>query len=103
MNRRTKTLQIPESVKEAVWNRDGGKCVLCGQAWTAAPNAHFIGRAQGGMGIEKNVVTLCAGCHRLYDQSPHRTALRMEIEAYLRHTYQDWNEEELYYRKGDKQ
>ena len=99
MNRRTKALSISPAVKKAVWERDGGCCVLCGTGYTAAPNAHDISRAQGGKGIEKNTVTMCASCHRLYDQSTYRNYIRSELAAYLRQKYENWTEEELYYKK----
>ena len=31
------------------------------------PNAHYISRAHGGLGIEENIVTLCLDCHNNYD------------------------------------
>lgn len=31
---------------------------MCGSSY-AMPNAHYIARAQGGLGIEENIVTLC--------------------------------------------
>ena len=61
MRRRTKALQIPPAVKRAVHDRDGGLCILCGRP--GDPVAHYISRAQGGLGIAENVVTLCGGCH----------------------------------------
>ena len=30
MHKRTKATSIPKKVKDAVWKRDGGKCVICG-------------------------------------------------------------------------
>lgn len=49
MNRRTKALAISDKVKQAVLDRDE-YCVWCGRQ--GAPNAHYISRAQGGLGIE---------------------------------------------------
>lgn len=56
------------SVKEAVWERDHHRCIVCGSPY-GMPNAHIISRARGGLGVEKNIVTLCQECHRRYDQS----------------------------------
>lgn len=101
MNDRTKALDIPKEVKAAVWERDNRCCVLCGNP-QASPNAHFIARSHGGLGIEKNIVTLCARCHRDYDQSPARSYIRTEIKHYLSIKYHDWKEEDLIYQKGQE-
>ena len=107
--KRTKALEIPKEVKEAVAERDKVKgwtcCVLCG---TPAPpenplafsNAHFIPRSKGGLGVEKNIVSLCPHCHRQYDQSGERGFIKAELKGYLQGKYADWNEEELCYEKG---
>ncbi|MDO5549428.1 MAG: HNH endonuclease [Eubacteriales bacterium] len=98
MKRRTKSLDIPAHVKDAVWERDNHCCVLCGDP-RAAPNAHYISRAQGGLGIVQNIVTLCESCHREYDQSPDRKYIRNELRAYLSGVYPDLDEHTLKYRK----
>lgn len=99
MKSRTKALDIPQAVKQAVWERDGGRCVLC-LSPDAMPNAHYIARSHGGLGIEQNIVTLCHKCHYQYDNTPIRTYLREEIKAYLASQYEDWDEQNLIYRKG---
>lgn len=97
MYKRTKALQIPSRVKRIVHERDGGCCVLCGAP--GDPVAHYISRGQGGLGIEENIVTLCAGCHRAYDQGPYRKAIRAQLRAYLEEQYPGWDESNLTYRK----
>lgn len=97
MRKRTKALAIPETVNRAVWDRDGGCCIICGRQ--GAPNAHYISRAQGGLGIEENIVTLCAECHEAYDQTIQRRNYRGLIRAYLEDCYPDWNEDNLIYKK----
>ena len=97
MNKRTKSLAISKTVREAVMARDGGICVICGRP--GDPCAHYVSRAQGGLGIEENIVTLCLGCHRLYDQTVHRTYLREAIADYLREQYENWDDVCLTYRK----
>lgn len=99
MHRRTKALDIPAAVKKAVWERDGHCCILCGSPY-AMPNAHYIARSQGGLGIEENVVTLCITCHSRYDNSADRKYIREEIKAYLMSKYPDWDETNLIYKKG---
>ena len=98
MHKRTKALQIPPSVKRAVYDRDGGLCILCGRP--GDPVAHYISRAQGGLGIAENVVTLCPDCHRRYDQTADRKWIRPRIAAYLRTQYPRWDLQQLIYHKG---
>lgn len=98
MKKRTRALDISPKVKRAVWERDGHVCILCGSPY-AMPNAHYIPRSHGGLGIEENVVTLCFNCHARYDNSADRESLKTQIRAYLKGKYPNWNESELYYKK----
>ena len=99
MHRQTKLTDIPMKVKLAVWERDGERCILCGR-YPAAPNAHYIARSHGGLGIEQNIVTLCLACHCAYDNSDQRGFLKDRIRGYLKMKYEDWDESKLYYKKG---
>ena len=96
-SRRTKALEISPEVKAAVRRRDGGFCVLCGAV--GSPTAHYISRAQGGLGIEENIVTLCWNCHLRYDQSPERESIRLILADYLKKHYPEWDEGNLIYKK----
>jgi len=87
-----KSTTIPKAVKEAVAKRDSFNghpcCILCGKpAPTEYPlafsNAHIISRAQGGLGVVDNIVTLCPECHRKYDQSTERNSIRTRLENYI--------------------
>ena len=100
MHKETKAKQIPYAVKRAVWRRDHGECILCHSPGT--PVAHFISRAQGGLGIEENIVTLCDHCHRRFDQSEGRAKTKEMIRQYLKRQYPDWDESKLYYRKENR-
>ena len=104
---RTDALAIPRKVKKAVAARDSVDgwpcCILCGRpAPTYDPLsfscAHYISRAQGGLGIEENILTLCPCCHRQYD-GVERNMLRPILRRHLRENYENWNESELTYRK----
>ena len=97
-NKRTKALAISPEVKAMVWERDGGCCVYCGSQ-NAAPVAHFIARAHGGLGIEENILTLCDACHRRYDQSTAREEMRSFFREYLKSKYPEWDETKNYYRR----
>lgn len=97
---RSKACDITKGVKKKVWERDGQRCIVC---WSrnAMPNAHFIPRSKGGLGVEQNIVTLCQDCHRAYDQTPQRPIHQAFIRNYLKEKYgPTWNEEDLIYKKG---
>lgn len=83
-----------------MWERDNGCCIICGSP-IARPNAHYIRRSQGGLGIEQNIVTLCMDCHNEFDNGSGKYAkpLKTAIRDYLKDHYDDWNEENLIYNK----
>lgn len=97
-HKKSKATDIPQKVKKKVWERDGMRCKMCGNP-TAMPNAHYIPRSSGGLGIEENVVTMCAECHHEYDNGSKRDIYKEEIKEYLISKYPDWNEEDLVYDK----
>ncbi len=56
---RERTRVIPSSVKQEVWRRDHGKCVLCG----STENLHFdhdLPFSKGGSSTVENIRILCA-------------------------------------------
>lgn len=97
-SKRSRACDITQAVKQAVWERDNGQCVVCGSHY-AMPNAHYISRAKGGLGIEQNILTLCLDCHRRYDQTTDRKAMKEYLKEYLKSQYPNWEESELYYKK----
>lgn len=104
--KRSKATDIPMSVKQKVWERDKGRCVVCGNNYNVMPNAHYISRAKGGLGIEENIVTLCTNftinkCHYKYDNGTEEEHERIgnKIEQYLQSKYPDWNKDDLFYKK----
>lgn len=97
-SKRSKACDISQNVKEKVWQRDNQHCICCGNSF-AMPNAHFIARSKGGLGVEENIVTLCANCHRRFDHTLYREQFKEYIENYLKIKYPNWNKEKLVYRK----
>lgn len=105
-SKRSKACDISAKVKQEVWKRDGGRCVVCGNAYNTMPNCHYISRANGGLGIPENIVTACTEltenkCHRVYDfgTKEERERIGEKIESYLKSQYPDWNKESLLYKK----
>ena len=105
-SKRAKATDISMSVKKKVWERDKGRCVLCGNYCNVMPNAHFIPRSKGGLGIEENIITLCTEltpnkCHRRYDfgTKEEREEIKEYLREYLKSKYPNWNEDDLYYKK----
>lgn len=108
MHTRTKALGITIRVKEEVAERDSIDgypcCIACG---LPAPQynrlafscAHYISRAQGGLGVEENILTLCPNCHHRYDQTTDRAMLKPFFGRYLKSHYPNWDESKLVYQK----
>lgn len=101
MHKMTKATAILKSVKEAVYARDGGRCILCGRN-NGEPVAHVIRRSQGGMGIEQNIVTLCPSCHRAFDEGADRSSIYARIVDYMRGKYPGWKRENVIYKKWEE-
>lgn len=98
IHRETKATSIAPAVKKSVWERDFGRCVLCG-THKAGPHCHFIRRAQGGLGIEQNIFTGCEKCHREFDSEATDGPLHKEVMQYLKGWYVGWDEADLVYKK----
>ena len=98
MNKRTKATSIPHKVKQAVAIRDGGRCIFCGRP--GYPEAHYISRARGGLGIPENIITVCRDCHRRMDASTERERYLNRAAAYLNILYPGFPDEKRKYKKG---
>lgn len=103
--KRSKACDISQKVKEKVWERDKGRCIICGSI-VAMPNAHFIPRSKGGLGIEENIVTLCTNfsdnkCHYKFDfgNCEEQRQIGRQIEKYLKSKYPNWDKENLVYKR----
>lgn len=98
--KRTKALDITKKTKLAVWERDNHRCIFCGKLvpWNNA-NSHFIKRSQGGLGIERNILTNCLDCHHKFDDTPEREKMFQHAERYLMSKYRDFNIDDLTYKK----
>lgn len=105
-SKRSKATDISMKVKNIVWERDDHRCVICGMSGSVMPNAHFISRAHGGLGIEENIFTACTrfnpnDCHNRFDNGSkeEREELKEIVRSYFKSIYPNWNEDDLYYKK----
>lgn len=99
MRRETRFTAVQPQTWKRVYERDNHRCVLCGKSGVLQAS-HFVPRSHGGLGREKNLIMLCADCHRRYDQTDERDEIRSELREYLQGLYPDWDENELTYKKG---
>jgi len=99
MNNRSKACSISAKVKDIVAGRDK-TCVYCNNRY-AFPNAHYIRRSQGGLGIEQNVVMLCPKCHYQFDfgKMEIRSKIGLHIKEYLDILYPKFTDEQRRYKK----
>ncbi len=91
---------ISPRVRERVLGRDARRCILCG-CNHGLEIAHYIGRAQCGLGVPQNLVTLCKKCHMDYDNSDKRGMIKPYIEEYLEGWYGEIDKSKLVYNKYD--
>ncbi|MDO4282370.1 MAG: hypothetical protein Q4D02_01925 [Clostridia bacterium] len=99
-SRRAKACDISTRVKALVWQRDDGRCIICGQR--GLPNSHYIKRSHGGLGIEENIVCMCISCHNFYDNGNDeilKNSIKKKTRDYLKRQYKNWKEENLFYKK----
>lgn len=101
-SKQAKAKSISPETKMIVFERDGRRCIYCGSL-EGLPNAHFIPRSLGGLGIEQNIITLCLSCHDRYDRGGKlkREGMKEFFREYLQSCYPDWDESKLYYHKED--
>jgi 5-methylcytosine-specific restriction endonuclease McrA len=63
--------------KEALYERDGWRCVACGARRPLDP-AHVMKRSRGGSDDLDNLLTLCRACHDLADNAAASQRLWLE-------------------------
>lgn len=100
MHKRTRACSISKKTKEIVYERDRRCCIFCGAP--GLPEAHYIPRSHGGLGIPENIVTVCRPCHDRLDNSTDRQQMLQVAAEHLRQFYEGWNEKDLVYDKWHK-
>lgn len=63
LDKRPRREPIPQDVKIAAWQRDGGRCVECGEQRDLEFD-HIIPLAMGGANTMRNLQLLCGTCNR---------------------------------------
>lgn len=98
-SKRAQALAISPETKRIVFERDGGFCIWCGR-W-GIPEAHYIRRSKGGLGIPENILTLCRPCHDRFDHGSREDREKMKVyfRFYLKSLYPEWDENNLTYKK----
>lgn len=89
--------EFPQNVRERIRDRDG-RCIFCRMGYRADDECgyfpqimHYIGRAQGGLGVEENGALGCAKHHAMLDNSKHHKEMRSMMADYLKGIYPDWD------------
>ena len=101
-SKRSKATDISDKVKKTVYERDNELCVVCGRR--GLPEAHYIPRSAGGLGIEENVVTLCRDCHERMDHGDKydMTVISTMVRMYLKEHYSNMEyPDDRYHPKQD--
>lgn len=96
-HKETKATAISRETKIEVFERDRGRCIICGAP--GLPEAHYIRRSQGGLGIPENIVTLCRTCHYEFDEGKRHNEYKEKIQAYLNRFYPDFSDYDRIYHK----
>jgi 5-methylcytosine-specific restriction endonuclease McrA len=101
MSKISKACDISPKVREEVLKRDGNHCIICGTN-NGLQIAHYISRARLGLGIAKNLATMCVQCHFQMDNGKYHKELQKAVREHLKAHYEDWNENDLTYKKWSK-
>lgn len=71
---------IPNSIRRAVYRRDGYRCALCDSTKYLQIH-HAVKRSCGGTDFPHNLITLCADCHALAHGMNLRNVVDMDQET----------------------
>jgi hypothetical protein len=84
---------VPEWLRDACIERDGGECVKCGE-FRGLQCHHIVPVADGGEDVIENTASLCYHCHRewhlLWEGSPYAAALGFGFPEWVAWRCQGW-------------
>jgi len=63
LEKSSRSRTISQEIKDKVWNRDGGRCILCGSNEFIEFD-HIIPFSKGGANTYRNIQILCQSCNR---------------------------------------
>lgn len=97
MSKRRRATNVSQKVRKEVMERDKW-CILCGNPRNLTA-AHYISRAQGGLGVKENIVALCIKCHHDFDHTTKRANIKVFVKSYLENHYGKIDDNDLKYRR----
>lgn len=97
----SKACDISQKVRQEVLKRDGNRCIICGTNYRLQI-AHYISRGRLGLGIPKNLATMCVICHQEFDNGKLHSQMQKLVREHLKAHYEDWDESKLTYSKWEE-
>lgn len=97
MSRQRRKKAVTPKVRREVMERDRGQCIFCTTV-DSPTMAHYISRAQGGLGIKENLAVVCIICHHKLDHTPQREEYKAVFKAYLDRKYPGFPDDERIYK-----
>lgn len=89
--------EFSEQVRAAIKERDGD-CIFCRMNYRVDDECgfflqimHYVGRAQGGLGVERNGALGCAKHHSMLDNSKYHKEMKGMFADYLAGLYKGWD------------
>lgn len=92
--------------RRKIHERDNETCLFCRlgyrpsfEAGGALQVMHYVGRAQGGLGIAENGALGCVYHHQMLDNGLYHNEMKAIFRGYLKSHYPEWDESALIYNK----
>lgn len=110
-SKQARAREFNEKARQEIYYRDRAKCIFCTMGYRMEQGTwlgkeilgvmHYIPRSRNGLGIPKNGALGCQYHHEIMDNGNQgvREEMLGMFREYLKNHYEDWNEEELVYRK----
>lgn len=93
-----KVCNASPAAKAEVIERDGGKCILCGDEENICIE-WFIPQTRLGLGIPQNMACFCHRCKFTRDNKRFQQLINNAFKGYLKVYYNDWDETKIVYEK----
>ena len=105
-------MSIPQSVKQEIHERSGGRCEICGSIH-GLQHHHIVKRSQGGPDTAENIILLCwehhHGTYGVHGKHGHKLDKQLKLQLQNKYFEQGKSEDEvrelmggrLYIKAGD--